>query len=132
MNLKEPTDDDPGLAVPNNMNTAGYEFDAGKYNNSVIVTLADGATLRIGLKKTTDLTDNWTIFDNWQMKYFGANSSKTADSDPSGINAALANAAVVEFFNLNGARINKPGKGVAVMKQTFRDGTVKVQKVTIK
>ena len=132
VNLKEMTDDDPGLAVPNNMNTAGYEFDAGKYNNSVIVTLADGATLRIGLKKTTELTDNWTIFDNWQIKYFGANSSKTADGDPSGINATLANAAVVEFFNLSGARISKPGKGVAVMKQTFRDGTVKVQKVTFK
>ena len=123
---------DDGLAVPNNMNTASWEFDAGKYNNSVIVTLADGATLRIGLKKTTELTDNWTIFDNWQVKYFGANSSKTADSDPSGINAAVANAAVVEFFNLSGARISKPGKGVAVMKQTFRDGTVKVQKVTVK
>jgi hypothetical protein len=123
---------DDGLAVPNNMNTASWEFDAGKYNNSVIVTLADGATLRIGLKKTTELTDNWTIFDNWQIKYFGANSSKTADSDPSGINAAVANAAVVEFFNLSGARISKPGKGVAVMKQTFRDGTVKVQKVTVK
>ncbi len=123
---------DDGLAVPNNMNTASWEFDAGKYNNSVIVTLADGATLRIGLKKTTELTDNWTIFDNWQVKYFGANSSKTADSDPSGINAAVANAAVVEFFNLSGARISKPGKGVAVMKQTFRDGTVKIQKVTIK
>ena len=132
VNLKEMTDDDPGLAVPNNMNTAGYEFDAGKYNNSVIVTLADGATLRIGLKKTTELTDNWTIFDNWQIKYFGANSSKTADSDPSGINAAVANAAVVEFYNLSGARISKPGKGVAVMKQTFRDGTVKIQKVTVK
>ena len=130
--LKEMTDDDPGLAVPNNMNTAGYEFDAEKYHNSVIVTLADGATLRIGLKKTTELTDNWTIFDNWQVKYFGANSSKTADSDPSGINAAVANAAVVEFFNLSGARISKPGKGVAVMKQTFRDGTVKIQKVTVK
>ena len=123
---------DDGLAVPNNMNTASWEFDAGKYNNSVIVTLADGATLRIGLKKTTELTDNWTIFDNWQVKYFGANSSKTADSDPSGINAAVANAAVVEFFNLSGARISKPGKGVAVMKQTFRDGSVKIQKVTIK
>ena len=123
---------DDGLAVPNNMNTASWEFDAGKYNNSVIVTLAAGATLRIGLKKTTELTDNWTIFDNWQVKYFGANSSKTADSDPSGINAAVANAAVVEFFNLNGARISKPGKGVAVMKQTFRDGTVKIQKVTVK
>ena len=132
VNLKEMTDDDPGLAVPNNMNTAGYEFDAGKYNNSVIVTLADGATLRIGLKKTTELTDNWTIFDNWQIKYFGANSSKTADGDPSGINATMANAAVVEFFNLSGARISKPGKGVAVMKQTFRDGTVKIQKVTVK
>ena len=132
VNLKEMTDDDPGLAVPNNMNTAGYEFDAGKYNNSVIVTLADGATLRIGLKKTTEITDNWTIFDNWQIKYFGANSSKTADGDPSGINATLANAAVVEFFNLSGARISKPGKGVAVMKQTFRDGTVKIQKVTVK
>ena len=130
--LKEMTDDDPGLAVPNNMNTAGYEFEAEKYHNSVIVTLADGATLRIGLKKTTELTDNWTIFDNWQVKYFGANSSKTADSDPSGINAAVANAAVVEFFNLSGARISKPGKGVAVMKQTFRDGTVKIQKVTVK
>lgn len=121
-----------GLAVPNTMNTASWEFDAQKYNNSVIVTLADGATLRIGLKKTTNITDNWTIFDNWQLKYFGANSSKTADSDPSGINAAVANAAVVEFYNLSGARISKPGKGVAVMKQTFRDGTVKIQKVTVK
>ena len=130
--VKVTTDDETGLAVPNTMTTGAYEFDAGKYNNSVIVTLADGATLRIGLKKTTDLTDNWTLFDNWQLKYFGANSSKTADSDPSGINATLANAAVVEFFNLSGARISKPGKGVAVMKQTFRDGSVKIQKVTVK
>ena len=38
----------------------------------------------------------------------------------------------IEFFNLNGVRINKPQKGIAIMKQKMNDGTVKVTKIMIK
>jgi hypothetical protein len=38
----------------------------------------------------------------------------------------------VEFYTVGGARISKPGKGVAIVKQTLSDGTVKMHKVIVK
>ena len=122
-----------GWFVPNNMVTAYYEFDVPRYtNNKVIVKLAEGATLRIGLEKNVDITDNWTIFDNWKLKYYGTNSALTPDGDTDGIAAIGTKATKVEFFNLNGARVGKPAKGVTILKRTFGDGSVQIQKVTIK
>ena len=123
-----------GWIVPNSMVTAGYEFEAGKYaNNKTIVKLdTDNATLRIGLMKNINITDNWTIFDGWTLTYYGKNSAKSASGDANAIVDITSQVAKVEFFNLNGARVNKPGKGVVLMKRTLSDGTVKVQKVTVK
>lgn len=57
--------------VPNNMATAGKAFTAGLYaDNSVIVEVTDG-TLRIGVKKDVLIGSDWTIFDNFELTYYG-------------------------------------------------------------
>ena len=129
------------LAVPNSMTTAGDMFmtineATGKNyyaDNTVTVKVGEDGRLTIGLKKKEQITDDWTIWSNWQLFYYGTNSSLQPNGDPSAINSVADELpAKVEFFNLNGARINKPAKGVAIMKQTLSDGKVKVTKVIIK
>ena len=85
------------------------------------------------MKKAEQRGNSWVVLDNFRLFYLGANSSATP-SDGTAINTLENGVAAVkvEFFNLNGARINKPGKGVALMKQTLSDGSVKLQKVIIK
>ncbi len=57
--------------VPNNMSTATTGFTAGLYaDNSVIVAVTDG-TLRIGVKKDVLIANDWTMFDNFELTYYG-------------------------------------------------------------
>ena len=129
------------LAVPNSMATGGEMFmtfneATGKNyyaDNRVTVKVGEDGRLTIGLKKKEQITDDWTLWTNWQLFYYGKNSSKTPNNDPSGIKELNSELPVsIEFFNLNGVRINKPQKGIAIMKQKMSDGTVKVTKVMIK
>lgn len=129
------------LAVPNSMTTGGDIFQTlneatgQNYYAGNVVTVKVGADgrLTIGLKKNTLIQDDWTLWTNWQLFYYGTNSSLVPDNDPSGIKALNSELpAKVEFFNLNGVRVNKPMKGVAIMKQTMSDGTVKLSKIMIK
>ena len=66
------TSDVPGMGiVPNNMATASTAFTAGLYaDNSVTVQVTDG-TLRIGVKKDVLIDADWTIFDNFELTYYG-------------------------------------------------------------
>ncbi len=57
-------------AFPDNMAAASYFFSAGLYWNTVYVTVTDG-TLKIGIKKSTSVGADWTIFDNFRLQYFG-------------------------------------------------------------
>jgi hypothetical protein len=124
--------------VPNNMAEAEKCFasEDAAYNYTgceIFVKVGEDGKLRIGVKKETNIDDNWTIWTNWQLTYYGANSSKAVSGDPSGINATTGgNVVKTEFFSLSGAQIEKPAKGVAIMKQTLSDGSVNVQKVIVK
>lgn len=56
---------------PNNMAQAQESFSAGLYkNNSVEVTVVNG-TLRFGIKKSKQITNDWTIFDTFRLEYLG-------------------------------------------------------------
>ena len=50
-------------------------FETGKYNNSILVYVpADGAKLNVGIKvEGSDKQLDWTVFDNFQLKYCGDN-----------------------------------------------------------
>ena len=54
--------------MPNWMNQAQEYISAGLYNdNKVIVEVGEAGTLRIGAKKTTAVTNDWTILDNFSL-----------------------------------------------------------------
>ena len=75
-------DESKGLAVPNRMWTAADAFktvgnNGAKLfsNNSIIVKVGPEGRLTIGLKKDVQISADWTIWTNWQLFYYGKNSS---------------------------------------------------------
>lgn len=63
-----------GSGDPNSMAAASTHFSNDEYWNSVTVNVTDG-TLKIGVKTTN--TNNWTIFDNFQLYYLGNDCSSS-------------------------------------------------------
>lgn len=117
--------------IPNDMVSASAYFEIGRYLNTVIVNVTDGK-LRVGVRKDEKVASDWLIIDNFKLYYYGDNSSKTPDADPTGINdLRLDQAARVEFFNVKGEKLNAAQKGINIMKMTQKDGTVVVKKVAI-
>lgn len=119
-----------GVRIINGMIPVATAFANGKFGASLTFKLNEPGTVRIGLKKEVQEEGNWCIWDNWKLTYFGTNSSKEVTAIEQ--IAGAGEAAKTEFFSLNGTRIQKPMKGVAIMKQTLSDGSVKVRKVIIK
>lgn len=56
------------LYIPNNMEAAHYWFEAGYYDNSVECEVGDDGQLRIGIRKSTTLSGDWTCIDNWRIE----------------------------------------------------------------
>ncbi len=65
---------DYGLA-PNSMSEASQFFSAGLYEHSFLFTLGEGIdTIRLGVAKTGFVAQDWVIFDNFRLEYFGEGS----------------------------------------------------------
>lgn len=60
-----------GLYVPNNMQAAAAYFDAGRYNGNQLFFATEDGNIRIGLAKDSLLSTDWTLFDNWDLMYYG-------------------------------------------------------------
>ena len=124
------------LAVPNSMTTGGDLFmteneATGKNfyaGNCVTVKVGEDGNLTIGLKKGITLQDDWTLWTNWQLFYYGTNSALEPNIDTSIKEMGSNEAVKVEVFNVNGARLSKAQKGLVIVKKTMSDGTVKVLK----
>lgn len=72
-------DDSKGLGkssaagwVPDNMNQASKAFTAGLYKSDPLyVYVGDDKKLTLGIKKTSKVDWDWTIFDNFELAYIG-------------------------------------------------------------
>ena len=95
--------------------------------------MTDGK-LRIGLRKDTKVQYDWLIVDNFELYYYGENSSKEPSGDPVGIEniSDSSKAQLVEFYNVNGTRMTSLTKGLNIIKMTAADGKVTVKKVVVK
>jgi len=116
--------------VPDNMEQAEQAFlktdPAYNYTgNEVIFTVGEDGKARIGVKKEQKLDWDWTLWTNWQLTYYGANS----ELEPSlGVIAATGTRVVkTEYFSLSGSRL-KSARGLVIVKQTMNDGSVRVIK----
>ncbi len=127
----EDSDEVLGFEVANNTSTASQEFDADKYHNSIILKVGDDGALRLGLRKSSWIEKDWTCFDNWELLYYGTNSSKTPDAAGVSEMNLGNNVKMVEYFTVDGRRADAAHKGLVIMKQTMSNGNVVVKK-TIK
>lgn len=121
--------------VANTMATASDEFLNEKYmENELIVKLPENGRLRIGLMKKGLVNNDWTLFDNWTLTYFGNESSKQADAVDIDI-VAVENVAAqptvlrTEMFTLDGRRANSIQKGIMIVKTTMSNGNIVVKKI---
>ena len=59
--------------IPNNVAGAQGRFDDGMYEGNFSFHVAEGETPTIGVRKTGLITNDWTIFDNFRLEYYGEN-----------------------------------------------------------
>ena len=117
--------DESTLYVPNDMVSAdNYFTELGKYTNKVVITIGEGETLRIGMKKESSVSSDWVILDSWKLYYHGTNSSADAIEEV----ATAAEVVKVEIYTLNGVQVNKLQKGLNIVKKTLANGVVVVEK----
>ncbi len=112
--------------IPNDMVSAGSFFGNDAYVNTLTFKLEEGKMLRIGMKKEVNTDSGWAILDNWKLFYLGT-TEPTAIETVKG--ESTAKTVRVEFFSLDGRRVNATFKGIAIQKLTKEDGTVVVRKV---
>ncbi len=86
--LDEPYTNDPGYGnstetkfgwVPNDMASASWAFNDGKYPMEIMVPVTDG-TLKIGMKKDFGYKYDWAIWDNFHLYYLGASDLQYAEN----------------------------------------------------
>lgn len=62
---------DFGLA-PNDKDQASNAFSAGLYEHSFLFTVAEGEnTIKLGVTKTGSVENDWVVFDNFRLSYYG-------------------------------------------------------------
>lgn len=58
--------------VPNDMASAAHAFDGDYYRNELtVVVTADNPVLRVGVRKTAEVSEDWAIFDNLKVYCLG-------------------------------------------------------------
>ena len=57
--------------IPNTQEHVSAYMNAGKYTVGPIRVTVDNGSLRIGVKKTEAVTNDWTAFDNFKLMYYG-------------------------------------------------------------
>lgn len=114
-----------GIVVPNTMaefttwKEANYYLPTEKYN-TVIFKVGESGKARIGVKKEEKLDTDWSIFDDFKLTYYGADSKLET-----GIEAAdVETEGETIITTLSGVRVKSLVKGINIVK--IGNKTIKV------
>lgn len=66
--------------VPNDMNQAQSYFNKGLYSQNWVVVHVTNNTLKIGIRKSTLISNDWSIFDNFKLRLIAADQSTSASN----------------------------------------------------
>lgn len=91
-------------------------------SNSVQITIEDGETLEIGIRKTAAIGSDWVIFDDFQLFYL---SGDTFKETVTGIEEAVAPVKKGDkaIYNLAGQKVDASYKGIVI-----QDGVKRLNK----
>lgn len=102
----------------------------GAYTSKVILKVKEDGKLRIGVKKDVELTNSWVVVDNFRLFYYGANSTLQPSGNALTVESiAMGKPVKVEFFTLDGRKVNSLQKGIMIQKVTLDNGNVVVRKI---
>lgn len=111
--------------IPNNMEAAMAYISAGIVPNKVVVEVGADGELTIGVAKDNGITNDWTIFSNWKLEYYGAG----AENEPDAVRGIADAAATIQsIFSINGTQQQGLRRGVNIIRMS--DGSVR--KVLVK
>jgi hypothetical protein len=96
--------------VPQDMSSAAAAFTDGKYDQSIWVEVTDG-TLRLGVKKEYESTNDWTIFDNFRVVYYGVQQPNAIEEIKATINSRTN-----DVYDLSGRLVRRQGEGLEGLK----------------
>lgn len=100
------------LYVPNMMTTGNAWFEAGYYGNEApVIQVSEDGVLRIGVKTDgrTGFTDDWAIFDNFQLFYLGTTVTGIEEI------SKVEEVTVKGIYNLAGQKLSAPQKGINII-----------------
>ena len=76
------TTENSGYYVPNKQDQAAKTFNNNYYNNELWFNVGNDGALRVGVRKSTGAAGDWTVFDKFQLTYYGNEvCSVTLDSE---------------------------------------------------
>ena len=114
-----------GIVVPNTMaaftawKEAGYYLPTEKYN-TVIFKVGESGKARIGVKKEEKLDPDWSIFDDFTLTYYGADSKLETGIEAAGVETE----GETIITTLSGVRVKSLVKGINIVK--IGNKTIKV------
>lgn len=95
--------------VPNDMEAASHYFAKGLYDNSLVFSVSRTANITMGLSNATIVDNDWTIFDNFRLYYYGTIAKDDVTSSINAIttNKELKSSAARGVYGFNGVLISK-------------------------
>ena len=124
--------------IVNGINGAKATFDEGLYEgNFSFYVSEDGQPTVIGVRKKEVIPNDWAIFDNFRLIYYGDGDANKPEDFTSSIGETKTEgtAKVVSsaWYTLNGVRVAEPKqRGIYIRQDLMDDGTRKSVKVMIK
>ncbi len=119
--MLEPTNDNADVARA----PIAVTFDVPASESEVIVLA--------GIKTVGTQDARWFACDNFTLTYFGKESQKESNTDESAIESIEATTVLSStFYNLGGAQLAEPQKGVNIVKSVLSNGKVVVSKIFVK
>ena len=120
--------------IPNNVAGAQGRFDDGMYEGNFSFHVAEGETPTIGVRKTGLITNDWTIFDNFRLEYYGENQPDDFTSSvEDAVAEGTAEVVATQWFTINGVRVDEPKqRGIYIRQDILADGSKKAVKVMVK
>ena len=124
--------------VVNHVKSADLAFQDGLYAGDFAFYVAeDGQPVTIGVRKDSLVANDWTIFDNFKLVYYGDGDSNRPEDFISSVEGTVSDGTGTivysTWYTINGVRVAEPKRrGIYIRQDMMSDGTRKTVKVMIR